>query len=40
MSFYLTQNKQKTEWILGQNQRVGGMIRASTGRMDTVQQCC
>ena len=38
MSFSL--KKEKTEWLLGKNHRVGGMIGAPTERMDTVHQEC
>ena len=42
MSFYLKKkNKQnKTEQLLQQNHRVGGMIEAHNERMSTVHQGC
>ena len=40
MSFYLKNKQNKTEWLLQQNHRVGGMIEAPDGRMDTAHQGC
>ena len=37
MSFYL-KKQNKTEWLLQQNHREGGMIEAPNGRTDTAHQ--
>ena len=37
MSFHLIRQN-KTEWILQQNHRVGGIVRAPKGRMDKAYQ--
>ena len=40
MSFYL-KKQNKTEWLLPQNARVGGMIKAPNERVDIdSQECC
>ena len=38
MDFYLKNQQNKTEWLLQQNHRVGGMIEALNERMNTVHQ--
>ena len=40
MSFYLKNKQNKTEWLLQQDHRVGGMIGDYNERMDTVHQGC
>ena len=40
MSFHL-KKQNKTEWLVGQNHTLRGVIWASTERMDTFhQECC
>ena len=39
--FLLKKNKlNKTEWLLQQNHRVGGVTEGPNGRMDTAHQGC
>ena len=40
MSFYLKNKQNKTEWLLQQDHRVGGMIGDYNERMATVHQGC
>ena len=38
MSFYLRNKQNKTEWLLQQNHRVGGITEDHNERMDPVHQ--